>query len=162
MPFCDHDGTRLYYEDSGPASAGGPALVFSHGAFFDHTMWAAVVERLAPASRCLTWDARGHGMSEANGPFTYWDAAGDVVAILDAAGIDTAVLVGMSQGGWTTQRAALAAPDRVRGIVLTGTSVRPLSEPEQAGYTQLSQAWLALGPVGDIAAAVLGIQFAPT
>jgi pimeloyl-ACP methyl ester carboxylesterase len=101
-------------------------------------------------------------MSEANGPFTYWDAAGDVLTILDAAGVESAVLVGMSQGGWTTQRAALAAPDRVRAIVLTGTSVRPLSEPEQAGYTQLSQGWLALGPVGDIAAAVLGIQFAPT
>ncbi|HEV7865052.1 MAG TPA: alpha/beta fold hydrolase, partial [Acidimicrobiia bacterium] len=157
MPFIESDGNRLYYEDSGAGgvSESGPAIVFSHGAFLDHTMWDLVVEALSPTCRCVTWDARGHGMSESSGPFTYWDAAGDVMAILDAAGVEQAVLVGMSQGGWTTQRAALASPDRVRGIVLTGTSVRPLSEQEQAGYTQLSQAWLAMGPVGDIADAVL-------
>lgn len=158
MPFCEHDGNRLYYEDSG---GDGAAVAFSHGAFLDHTMWELVVAELAPTYRCITWDERGHGMSEANSPFTYWDASGDVMAILDAAGIDRAVLVGMSQGGWLTQRAALAEPDRVRGIVLTGTSVRLLSDEEHSGYSQLAQAWLNVGPVGDIANAVLGIQFAP-
>ena len=164
MPFCDHDGTRLYYEDSGAISGGGtgPTVLFSHGAFLDHTMWGPVVAGLAPSYRCLTWDGRGHGMSDCPGPFDYWDAAGDALAVLDAAGVDQAVLVGMSQGGWLSQRAALSAPDRVRGVVLTGTSIRLLSEQEQAGYQQLSEAWLAYGPVGDIAAAVLGIQFAPT
>jgi pimeloyl-ACP methyl ester carboxylesterase len=125
-------------------------------------MWDLVVAELSPTYRCITWDERGHGMSEASGPFSYWDAAADVMAILDAAGVDRAVLVGMSQGGWLTQRAALAEPDRVRGIVLTGTSVRLLSDEEQAGYGQLAQGWLNLGPLGDIAKAVLGIQFAPT
>jgi len=159
MPIVDHNGNRLYYEDSGGA---GPAIVFSHGAFLDHTIWDLVVERLAPAHRCITWDARGHGMSEANGPFTYWDLAGDVMAILDDAGIESAVLVGMSQGGWLTQRAALATPDRVRGIVLTATSLPPLSAEEQTGYRQLAGAWVAMGPVGDIANTLLGFQFLPT
>jgi pimeloyl-ACP methyl ester carboxylesterase len=164
MPFCEHDGNRLYYVDSADTGSppGAPAIVFSHGAFLDHTMWEFVVADLAPSYRCLSWDERGHGMSEATSPFTYWDAAGDVMAILDAAGVDTAVLVGMSQGGWLTQRAALAEPDRVRGIVLTGTSLRLLSEEEQAGYSQLASAWLNFGPVGDIATTVLGLQFAPT
>ena len=98
MPFCDRDGNKLYYEDSGA----GPAIVFSHGAFLDHTIWEPVVERLSPTYRCITWDARGHGMSEANGPFDYWDLATDVTAILDAIGVQSAVLVGMSQGGWLT------------------------------------------------------------
>lgn len=159
MPFCDRDGNHLYYEDSG---GDGPAIVFSHGAFLDHSIWDPVVAALAPAHRCITWDARGHGMSEANGPFDYWALAGDVVALLDATGVESAVLVGMSQGGWLTQRAALAHPDRVRGVVLTGTSLHLLSSEEQAGYQQLADAWLAMGPVGEIGDAVLNIQFLPT
>jgi pimeloyl-ACP methyl ester carboxylesterase len=159
MPFCDHDGNRLYYEDSGGE---GPAIVFSHGAFLDHSIWDPVVAALAPAHRCITWDARGHGLSEANSPFDYWALAGDVVAILDAAGVESAVLVGMSQGGWLTQRAALAHPDRVRGVVLTATSMHLLSSEEQAGYSQLADAWLAMGPVGEIGDTVLNIQFLPT
>lgn len=159
MPFFDNDGHRLYYEDTG---GDGPAIVFSHGGFFDHTMWEAVVPLLSATHRCITWDSRGHGMSECHGPFTYWHAAEDIVALLDAAGVDDAVLVGMSQGGWATQRAALKAPERIRGVVLTGTSVRLLSEPELEGYGQLAQGWAAMGPVGDIAAAVLGVQFGGT
>jgi len=159
MPFIDRDGNRIYYEDSG---GDGPAILFSHGAFLDHTIWEPVVERLAPACRCITWDARGHGMSEANGPFDYWDLAGDTTAILDAAGVDSAVLVGMSQGGWLTQRAAIASPQRVRAVVLTGTSLHLLSPEEQAGYSQLAQAWVAMGPVGEIGDTVLNIQFLPT
>jgi 3-oxoadipate enol-lactonase len=159
MPFIDRDGNRLYYEDS---EGDGPAILFSHGAFLDHSIWDPVVATLAPAHRCITWDARGHGMSDANGPFDYWDLAGDAVAILDAAGVESAVLVGMSQGGWLTQRAALASPERVRGVVLTGTSLHLLSPEEQAGYSQLADAWVAMGPVGEIGDAVLNIQFLPT
>ncbi|WP_354699688.1 esterase/lipase [Paraconexibacter sp. AEG42_29] len=159
MPFFEHDGNKLYYEDSG---GDGPVVVLSHGAFLDHTMWDDVVQALSPAIRCLTWDERGHGMSECSGPFDYWDAAKDVIALMDACGVEQAVLAGMSQGGWLTQRAALASPDRVRGIVLTGTSVRLLEPEQQAGFEQLSQGWLAMGPVGEIAEAILGVQFAPS
>jgi pimeloyl-ACP methyl ester carboxylesterase len=101
-------------------------------------------------------------MSDANGPFDYWDLAADVVAILDEIGVQQAVLVGMSQGGWLTQRAALAHPDRVRGVVLTATSMHLLSAEEQTGYQQLADAWLAMGPVGEIGDTVLNIQFLPT
>src|SRR5581483_4204493 len=159
MPFCDRNGNKLYYEDSG---GDGPAIVFSHGAFLDHTLWQHQVSALAPDYRVITWAERGHGMSESNSDYTFWDAADAAVGLLDVAGIDTAVFVGMSQGGWLTQRVALAHPDRCRAIILTGTTAKPLSPDETAGYTQLSQGWLAMGPVGEIAAAVLGIQFAPT
>lgn len=159
MPFFENDGNRFYYQDSGGS---GPAVVLSHGAFLDHSMWAPVVAALAAEYRCLAWDERGHGMSESNGPFSYWDAAGDVLALMDAAAVPDAVLVGMSQGGWLSQRVALSAPARVRGLVLTGTSVRLLGDQEQDGYRQLSAGWLAGGPVGEVAEAVLGIQFAPS
>ena len=157
MPIAKVNGNRLYFEITGD---GPQTIVFSHGAFLDHTLWEHVVAELSGDYRCVTWDERGHGMSECNGPFDYWDAAHDALGLLELAGADSGVFVGMSQGGWLSQRAALIAPDRVRGLVLQGTSVGLLTPEEQAGYKQLGDAWVSLGPVGDIANAVLGIQFA--
>src|SRR5688500_5136671 len=131
MPFFTHDGNKHYYEDSG---GDGPAIVFSHGAFLDQTIWAADVAELAPAHRGLTLPACDDGSSEAHGVFSCGDAANVVIALLDELGIDRAVLDGVSQGGWTSQRAAIASPDRVRGVVLQGTSVRLLSPEEMTGF----------------------------
>ncbi len=159
MPIAELNGNKLYYEVTGD---GPETIVFSHGAFLDHTLWELVVAELSSDYRCITWDARGHGMSECNGPFTYYDSVADTLGLLDLVGADSAVFVGMSQGGWLGQRAALTAPDRVRGLVLQGTSVSQLTAEEHAGYSQLGQAWVAYGPTGDIANAVMGIQFAPS
>jgi 3-oxoadipate enol-lactonase len=157
MPLAQINGNRLYFEDSGGS---GPAIVFSHGGFLDHTMWEHQVAALSSDYRCVTWDERGHGMSECNGSFDYWDGAKDAIALLDELGIREAVFVGMSQGGWLTQRAALGSPERVRGIVLMSTSFRLLSAEELERYGQLAQGWQALGPVDEIAAGTLGAQFA--
>lgn len=159
MPIAELSGNKVYYEVTGD---GPETIVFSHGGFLDHTMWQPVVDAISGEYRCITWDERGHGMTECNADFTYWDAAADAVGLLDVVGADRAVFVGMSQGGWLSQRAALASPDRVRGLVLVGTSVKPLSAEELAGYGQLAQNWIAMGPVGPIADVVLGIQFAGT
>ena len=159
MPFADLNGNQVYYEVTGD---GPETLVFSHGAFLDHTMWTPVVEALSGEYRCVTWDERGHGMTECNGPFDYYDLAKDALGLLELAGADSAVFVGMSQGGWLSQRAALTAPDKVRGLVLVGTSLPLMSDEETAGFTQLSQGWLGMGPVGPIADAIDGIQFAGT
>jgi pimeloyl-ACP methyl ester carboxylesterase len=159
MPIADLNGTKVYYEVTGD---GPETIVFSHGAFLDHTMWQPVVDALSGEYRCVTWDERGHGMTEANGPFDYYDLANDALALMGLAGAETAVFVGMSQGGWLSQRVALTAPDQVRGLVLVGTSLPLMTAEETAGFTQLSQGWIGMGPVGQIADAVYGIQFAGT
>src|SRR5207244_2711662 len=119
-----------------------------------------VVDALAGEYRCLTWDERGHGMTECNSAFDYYDLAADALGLLAEVGASHAVFAGMSQGGWLSQRVALTAPDKVRGLVLVGTSLPLMSDEEVAGFTQLSQGWLGMGPVGPIADAVYGIQFA--
>jgi len=96
----------------------GPAVLFSHGFLMDHTMFAPQVAALGGTYRCVAWDGRGFGGTHAPGPFTYWDSADDAVALLDHLGIDRAVFVGMSQGGFLSLRAALAHPSRVAGVVL--------------------------------------------
>ena len=73
MPFADVNGQHVHYADSGGE---GPAVVFSHGFFMDHTMFGPQVEELRPTYRCLSVDARGFGLTESDGePFTYWDLA---------------------------------------------------------------------------------------
>lgn len=109
------DGTTIRYEDSG---GDGPAILFSHGFMMDHTMFDAQVEAFASGYRCIRWDERGFGDTPANGDFSYWDSADDAVAVLDACGVDQAVFVGMSQGGFLSIRATLAHPDRVRALFL--------------------------------------------
>ena len=109
------NGTPIRYEDSG---GDGPAILFSHGFMMDHTMFDAQVEAFAGNFRCIRWDERGFGDTPANAPFSYWDSADDAVAVLDACGVDQAVFVGMSQGGFLSIRAALAHPDRVKALVI--------------------------------------------
>src|SRR5246127_231698 len=112
MPVAAANGIEINYTDSGGT---GPAVVFSHGFLMDHTMFDQQVAALTPEYRVIAWDERGHGGTRATGPFTYWDSAADALALLDHLGIERAVLAGMSQGGFLSLRAALAAPDRVRG-----------------------------------------------
>jgi len=58
MPIAQVNGQRLYYEDTGGT---GPAVIFSHGLFMDHEMFAPQVAALRRRYRCITWDERGHG-----------------------------------------------------------------------------------------------------
>jgi len=115
MGTAQVNGVEIRYDDSG---GDGPAVLFSHGFLMDRTMFDEQVAVLAPDYRCICWDERGFGETEATGSFTYWDSADDAVALLDHLGIDRAVFVGMSQGGFLSLRAALAHPDRVQAIVL--------------------------------------------
>lgn len=107
-------------------------------------MFAPQIEHLTGLGfRVLTWDARGHGKTESSSPesFTYWDQAEDALAVLDAAGVDRAVVGGMSQGGYIALRLALLAPDRVRALVLLDTEAGASPEEQRAEYRSLFAAW---------------------
>ena len=71
MPIAAVNGQKLYYEDTGGS---GPAVIFSHGLFMDHEMFAPQVEALKSKYRCITWDERGHAgtASDALAPFSYY------------------------------------------------------------------------------------------
>ena len=115
MTLAHVNGIDIHYEDTG---GHGPPLLFSHGFLMDHTMFDAQVAALSPAYRCIRWDERAFGATIAPGPFTYWDSADDAIGLLDHLGIEQAVLIGMSQGGFLSLRAALGHPERVRALVL--------------------------------------------
>jgi pimeloyl-ACP methyl ester carboxylesterase len=104
--------------------AGAAVIVFVHGTSLTRAFWRAVSTRLADTYRCVSVDLPGHG-ALANRPFTL-DAATDVVdAAVDAEGADRAVLVGLSLGGYVAIAAASRTPERVRGLVLAGSTAEP-------------------------------------
>jgi 3-oxoadipate enol-lactonase len=113
------DGARIVYEDTGS----GPALVFAHGLGGNHLSWWQQVPAFTDRHRVVTFSHRGFAPSSVPGGVPDpRDYAGDLVALLDHLGIDRAVIIGQSMGGWTCVETALAAPDRVKGLVLACTT----------------------------------------
>ena len=156
MPIAEVNGQRLYYEDTGGAA---PAVIFSHGLFMDHEMFAPQVEALRDRYRCITWDERGHAgtASDTLAPFTYYDSADDLAALVKHLGIERAVLAGMSQGGFLSLRCALTHPEIVRALILIDTQAG-CEDPERLkGHMQLANAWATGGLSDEIAAVVESI-----
>ncbi|WP_312329074.1 alpha/beta fold hydrolase [Stenotrophomonas sp.] len=113
-------GPAHWTETASPADA--PPVVLIHGLGGDATFWVAEQHALADRFRVLAVDLRGSGKTPGGtAPFSIEDLAQDVLAIMDAAGIDAAHVVGFSMGGTVAQALALAAPQRVRSLVLAAT-----------------------------------------
>jgi pimeloyl-ACP methyl ester carboxylesterase len=158
MPFADVNGQHLYFEDSG---GGGAAVIFSHGYLMDHEMFEPQVAALSGEFRCITWDERGFGQTEVHGPFTYWDSADDALALLSHLGIDAAFLVGMSQGGFISLRAALRSPERVRGLGLIDTQAGVEAEEVRPIYEGMQVEWMTNGPSDELTGAVAASIMSP-
>ena len=154
MPVAEVNGQSINYEDTG---GDGPAIIFSHGFLMDLTMFDAQVEALSGTWRCVRWDERGFGETPATAPFSYWDSADDAVALLDHLGIETAVFVGMSQGGFLSLRAALAHPERVRALVLIDSQAGVDDAETLAGYGGMVAHWLSDEPLGEVGQFVAGL-----
>jgi len=90
-----------------------------------HRMWDPQVPALADDHEVIRLDLRGHGASPVTpGPGTMADLAADVVAVLDARGLDRAHIVGLSLGGMVALHLAVDHPGRVRSLVVLCTSAR--------------------------------------
>lgn len=151
MPYAAVNGQELYYEDTGETVAEpgrlAPTLIFSHGLLMDHTMFAPQIEALRHRYRCIAWDERGHGRTAGTEckPFSYYDSADDLAALLKFLGVERAILVGMSQGGYLSLRAALRHPAVVRALVLIDTQALPEDPAKMPGYEALLKDWAANG-----------------
>lgn len=116
-------GIELAYLDRGPAD--GEAVVLLHGYTDSSFSFSRMLPHLPAEWRVLVPDQRGHGASSKDAATcTMLDLAADVVAFLDALGIERATLVGHSMGSLVAQIVASDHPGRVRGLVLIGSMVR--------------------------------------
>jgi pimeloyl-ACP methyl ester carboxylesterase len=119
----DRRGCPLHYWLGGPA--GRPLVVLTHGACVDHHSFDPTVPVVAERYRVLNWDVRGHGLSQPMGEaFSLPLAAEDLLALVDEAGYEKAVLVGHSNGTYISQEAAFRHPERVQALVIAdGTCI---------------------------------------
>jgi pimeloyl-ACP methyl ester carboxylesterase len=109
------DGTLIHFTDQGQGS---PALVFIHGWSCDAGYWDAQVKHFAPAHRVVAIDLAGHGASGVERTaYTMEAFGGDVAAVLQKLDLKGAILIGHSMGGAVIVEAALAAPERVAGLI---------------------------------------------
>jgi 3-oxoadipate enol-lactonase len=109
----------LAWEESG---SGSPVLLI-HGLGYARWGWEPLLPLLTERHRVISFDNRGIGESSVPpGPYTAEMMAGDAVAVLDAAGVGRAHVVGTSLGGMIAQELALRSPDRVDHLVLIATT----------------------------------------
>jgi 3-oxoadipate enol-lactonase/4-carboxymuconolactone decarboxylase len=131
MPFVTHAGARLYWRTDGDPAL--PPLVLVNSLGTDHCLWDPVMPRLADFFRVIRMDMRGHGASDAPaGEYTVELLARDVLAVADAAGLETFDCCGISLGGMIGQWLGLNAGARLRRLVLCNTTGRADPAPQVA------------------------------
>jgi 3-oxoadipate enol-lactonase len=158
MPILERQGARIHYEVSGD----GPPIVLGHSLLCDARMWERVAPELAREHRVINIDARGHGGSTAPGPFTLEDLADDWIAILNREGIAKATLCGLSMGGMTAMRLALAAPDRVKSLILLDTSADPEPARKRLQYIAMAEIARRFGFIAPLHWEVKRLMFGRT
>ena len=154
--YIDVGGARTYYEVTGT----GDALILLHGGLCPADTWDAQTATLAEQYRVYVPERYGHGRTpDIDGPITYENMAQHTIALMDALGIESAHLVGWSDGALVGLLVALRRPKLVRKLVLidqfiTLESARPGYLPFMAGLSAetappfLAEMYGALSPDG--------------
>lgn len=146
------DGARLHYEVTG--RPGAPPVLMIQGLGADKHGWDLQRLFLAPWYRVIAFDNRGVGRSDKPfGAYTLEQMASDAIAVLDAAGFDTAHVVGASMGGAIAQIVAVEHQARLRSLTLTCTACRnpPWRRDLLAGWADVA-ATRGMGAVAGEAA----------
>jgi pimeloyl-ACP methyl ester carboxylesterase/predicted glycosyltransferase len=138
------DGVRVHYEVLG---SGPDSIVFTPAdTIVEGRMWKAQVAWLARRHRVVVIDPRGNGGSDRPvGPEHYSDLTqvGDTMAVMDAVGVERAVLVGLCDSAWFALLTAAEHPDRVTGVVALAPSAQDGTPSHDRGIDRASN-WTAL------------------
>ncbi len=121
MPMIETAGGRAFYAARGEA---GPAILCIHGAGGSHSHWGHILGGLGDTARIYAADLPGHGRSDPPGRPSISAYVEFLLALMDALGLERAVLAGHSMGGAIALTAAAERPERVAGLILAGASAR--------------------------------------
>ena len=115
MPYANSNGVKIWWEEQG---RGEPILAIM-GLSFSLEMWHRTAPILARKFRVILFDNRGIGRSEVpRGPYLIPRMAADAAAVMSAAGVRSAHIMGASMGGMIAQEFAIRYPERVRSMLL--------------------------------------------
>jgi pimeloyl-ACP methyl ester carboxylesterase/predicted glycosyltransferase len=134
----ERDGVRVHWERYG--NGGPPVLLLPTWWIVHSRVWKAQIPWLARHYRVVTFDGRGNGYSDRPLRADAYDAVefvDDAVAVLDAAGVEAACVVGVSLGGLYGVHLAVRHPERVRGALLIGPTIPFITppDPERSRYS---------------------------
>jgi pimeloyl-ACP methyl ester carboxylesterase len=124
----EHDGARIWYAVHGS----GLPVILLHGGLGHSGNWGYQVPALVRAGfRAVLIDSRGDGRSTRDArPFSYELMASDVLAVMDAAGLDRAAVVGWSDGACIALILGATAPARIAGVFFFGCNMDPSGTKE--------------------------------
>ncbi|MCU1602810.1 MAG: alpha/beta hydrolase fold protein [Frankiales bacterium] len=125
MPSIDRNGVAIHWDQQGE----GTPLLLIMGLKYSSKMWYPVLASHTAAHRVIWFDNRGTGESGSSSSTTVAELAQDALAVLDAAGVDSAHVYGVSMGGGIALELALQAPGRVRSLVLGCTAIKTQAAP---------------------------------
>ncbi len=164
MAHADAHGARLYYEDTGA----GRAVVFVHEFAGDCRSWEPQIRYFSRRYRCVAFNARGYPPSEVpdDGALYSQDiAADDIAAVMKAAGVARAHVVGLSMGGFAALHFGLRYPALADSIVVAscGYGARPEQSAQYAAESEtLAEAYERRGAAAlaeDYASGAYRLQF---
>jgi pimeloyl-ACP methyl ester carboxylesterase len=114
-------GIRLHYTEAGDPSA--PPVLLLHGYSDSAFSYSPIMPLLAEQAHLFALDQRGHGQSDRPlSGYSMPDFAADVIAFMDALQLPQIILIGHSMGSLIAQEVAIAAPERITGLVLLGSA----------------------------------------
>ncbi len=157
MPHITVNDHEFFYREQGSDSV----ALFIHGFPLDSTMWLEQIQILSDSRRCIAPDLRGFGRSSPStrSVLSMEDHADDLVAFLDALGIDTVDLVGLSMGGYVALAFAEHHPERLRTLALVDTKSTEDSADAKGGRDAAAERVAAEGRSG-LAADMIGVLVA--
>ncbi len=120
MPNLNRNGVNIHYEVHGS----GTPLLLTHGYSSTSAMWQGQIAALSKHYKLILWDMRGHGQSDYPGDAAAYSEAltvGDMAALLDKAGAESAIVGGLSLGGYMSLAFYRAHPERVRALLIIDT-----------------------------------------
>ena len=137
MAKLNRGGVELYYEVHGE---GAPVLL-THGYSSSSHMWEGQVRPFSKHYKLITWDMRGHGHTDYPADqkaYSEAETVADMTAILDAVGAKTAVIGGLSLGGYMSLAFHLAHPERTQALLIIDTGPGYKKDEPRAGWNATS------------------------
>ena len=167
------DGLRIAYQrfGSGAPVVMIPGLISNVDLMWEHEYYRRVFDHVAQHCDWIQFDKRGMGLSDRfDEPPTIEERIGDIVAVMDDAGMEQATIVGLSEGGAMARQFAVAHPQRVRGVALLSTMVdagrtpqaHELSGERWVPTAEIVSFWLSVADTWGEDASVFAARFVPS
>jgi pimeloyl-ACP methyl ester carboxylesterase len=157
MPLAQSEGARIYFEETGK----GTPILFIHEFGGDHRSWHDQVRHFGRSWRCVVWAARGYPGSDAPANESLYGQDffnRDAIAVLDAARVDQAHIVGLSMGGYTALMLAAKYPERVISCTAAGAGSGAVRSARAQFIEEARERAAAFEKAGKIDAKGLGLS----